>query len=127
MSNATTFVGLDVHARSVKACAFIPETGETIRKSFGYEPGEIASWASSLPQPAKCVYESGVTGFHLCRELGSMGVDCVIGAVSKMHKPAADRGRKTDRRDARFLAVQLALGVVPRCTCPIPSARARGI
>lgn len=66
MSNATTFVGLDVHARPVKACAFVPETGETIRKSFGYEPGEIASWVSSLPQSARCVYESGVTGFHLC-------------------------------------------------------------
>lgn len=118
MSNATTFVGLDVHARSVKACAFVPETGETIRRSFGYEPCEIASWASSLPQHAKCVYESGVTGFHLCRELRSMGVDCVVGAVSKMHKPAADRGRKTDRRDAQFLAVQLALGVVTEVHVP---------
>lgn len=118
MSNATTFVGLDVHARSVKACAFVPETGETIRKSFGYEPGEIASWVSSLPQPARCVYESGVTGFHLCRELDSMGVDCIVGAVSKMHKPAADRGRKTDRRDAQFLAVQLALGVVTEVHVP---------
>ena len=39
MGNATTFAGLDVHARSVKACAFVPETGETIRRSFGYEPG----------------------------------------------------------------------------------------
>lgn len=118
MSNATTFVGLDVHARSVKACAFVPETGETIRKSFGYEPGEIASWVSSLPQPARCVYESGVTGFHLCRELNAMGAACVIGAVSKMHKPAADRGRKTDRRDAQFLAVQLALGVVTEVHVP---------
>lgn len=120
MINATTFVGLDVHARSVKAFAFIPETGETARKSFGYDPGEIASWVASLPQPAKCVYESGVTGFHLCRELGSMGIDCVIGAVSKMHKPAADRGRKTDRRDAQFLAVQLALGVVTEVHVPDP-------
>ena len=118
MSNATTFVGLDVHARPVKACAFVPETGETIRKSFGYEPGEIASWVSSLPQPARCVYESGVTGFHLCRELNAMGAACVIGAVSKMHKPAADRGRKTDRRDAQFLAVQLALGVVTEVHVP---------
>lgn len=118
MSNATTFVGLDVHARPVKACAFVPETGETIRKSFGYEPGEIASWVSSLPQSARCVYESGVTGFHLCRELNAMGAACVIGAVSKMHKPAADRGRKTDRRDAQFLAVQLALGVVTEVHVP---------
>ena len=35
MSNATTFVGLDAHARSVKACAFVPETGETIKESLG--------------------------------------------------------------------------------------------
>lgn len=84
MSNATTFVGLDVHARPVKACAFVPETGETIRKSFGYEPGEIASWVSSLPQSARCVYESGVTGFHLCRELNAMGV------VTEVHVPDAE-------------------------------------
>lgn len=118
MNDATTFVGLDVHARSIKACAFMPRTGEVERKSFGYEPGELASWAASLAQPAKFVYESGVTGFHLCRELRSMGVDCVIGAVSKMHKPAADRGRKTDRRDARFLAVQLAIGVATKVHVP---------
>ena len=93
MSNVTTFVGLDVHARSIKACAIIPETGEVERRSFGYEPGEVASWIKSLAQSAKCVYKSGVTGFHLCRELRAAGVDCVIGAVSKMHKPAADCGR----------------------------------
>lgn len=118
MSNATTFVGLDVHARSVKACAFVPETGETIRRSFGYEPCEIASWASSLPQHAKCVYESGVTGFHLCRELRSMGVDCVVGAVSKMIKPSADRRRKNDRNDAEFLARMLSVGNVVEVWVP---------
>lgn len=120
MNDITTFIGLDVHARSIKARAFVPSTGEIERRLFGYEPGELASWAASLAQPAKCVYESGVTGFHPCRELRAMGVDCVIGAVSKMHKPAADRGRKTDRRDARFLAVQLALGVVTEVHVPDP-------
>ena len=34
----------------------------------------------SLPQPAKHVYESGATGFHLCRKLRAMGVGCAIGA-----------------------------------------------
>lgn len=120
MNDVTTFVGLDVHARSIKACAFVPATGEVENKSFGYGPGELASWVNSLAQPAKCVYESGVTGFHLCRELREMGVDCVIGAVSKMHKPAAECGRKIDRRDARFLAVQLALGVVTEVHVPDP-------
>ena len=31
-----------------------------------------------------------------------------MGAVSKMHRPAADRGRKNDRRDAEWLARLLA-------------------
>ena len=37
-NNATTFVGLDVHVRSIKDCAFAPATGKTERKSLGYAP-----------------------------------------------------------------------------------------
>ena len=59
MSNATTFVGLDVHARPVKACAFVPETGETIRKSFGYEPGEIALSTGELTEQLVDTREPG--------------------------------------------------------------------
>lgn len=54
------------------------------------------------------MYESGVTGFHLVRELRTLDIDCIIGAVSKMQKPAADKRRKNDRNDAEFLARQLA-------------------
>ncbi|WP_417296445.1 hypothetical protein [Ellagibacter isourolithinifaciens] len=36
MNNAATFAGLDVHARSIKACAFAPATGEVENRSFGY-------------------------------------------------------------------------------------------
>lgn len=36
MNNATTFAGLDVHTRSIKACAFVPATGEVENRSFGY-------------------------------------------------------------------------------------------
>lgn len=36
MNNAITFAGLDVHARSIKACAFVPATGEVENRSFGY-------------------------------------------------------------------------------------------
>ena len=108
MPNYTTSIGLDVHARSIKGCAFNPYTGEVWRKSFGYDPVAVAEWILAFENP-KAVYESGVTGFHLCRELRALGVDCVIGAVSKMMKPAADKRVKTDRRDAQFLAKQLAL------------------
>ena len=81
--NHITSVGLDVHARSIKACAFNPLTGEVVRGSFAYSPAEVAEWILAFEAP-KAVYESGVTGFHLQRELEALGVDCVVGAVSKM-------------------------------------------
>lgn len=68
MSNYVTAIGLDVHARSIKACALNPMTGEVERASFGYDPASVAEWALGFESP-KAVYESGVTGFHLCRVL----------------------------------------------------------
>ena len=117
MSDYTTSIGLDVHARSIKGCAFNPYTGEVERKSFAYDPAAVADWVLSFEAP-RAVYESGVTGFHLCRELRALGVDCVIGAVSKMLRPAADRRVKTDRRDAEFLAKQLAMHEVREVHVP---------
>lgn len=107
MSNYVTAIGLDVHARSISACAFDPMTGEVTRARFGYDPASVAEWVLGFESP-KAVYESGPTGFHLCRALRALGVDCAVGAVSKMHRPAADRGRKNDRRDAEWLAGLLA-------------------
>lgn len=106
-----TSIGLDVHARSVAAAAFIPETGEVLQKSFLPDPWAIAEWARSMPQPAKCVYESGPTGFDLQRKLAESGVECCVGAVSKMLRPSGDRV-KTDKRDAVFLARMLAVGTL---------------
>lgn len=105
--NHVTSVGLDVHARSIKGASFNLMTGEIQRKSFGNSPDDVAEWVLGLDSP-KVVYETGVTGFHLARELEARGVDCVVGAVSKMQKPAADKRRKTDRKDAEFLARLLA-------------------
>ena len=79
-----TSIGLDVHARSIAAAAFIPETGEVLQKSFGYDADAAASWAKALPQPARCVYESGPADFDLKRKLDESGVECLVGAVSKV-------------------------------------------
>ena len=114
-----TSIGLDVHARSIEACAFVPETGEIVRRSFKCDPEGIAEWAakSEFPKPVKCVYESGPTGFDLQRKLQAAGVKCCVGAVSKMFKPAGDRV-KTDRRDATFLARMLAVGNIVEVAVP---------
>lgn len=102
-----TSIGPDVHARSVAAAAFNPFTGEVVERSFGPEPGPIAEWALGFESPKAC-YESGPTGFHLCRGLRALGLDCVVAAVSKMQRPAADRRRKNDRADAAFIARMLS-------------------
>jgi transposase len=102
-----TSIGLDVHARSVTAAAFDPITGEMTTKAFANEPEPIAEWIGGFQKP-KAVYESGVTGFVMQRRLSDLGIDCVIGAVSKMHRPPADKVRKNDRNDALFLARMLA-------------------
>ena len=101
-----TSIGLDVHARSVTAVALDSITGEVRSQRLGYSPAEIASWISQFESP-KAVYESGVTGFHLVRALRSLGIDCIVGAVSKMVRPASDKRKKNDRNDAEFLARQL--------------------
>ena len=50
--------------------------------------------------------------------LAALGVDCVVGAVSKMIKPSADRKRKNDRNDAEFLARMLSVGNVVEVWVP---------
>ena len=34
----STSIGLDVHARSISAAAFVFETGEVMQRTFGYDP-----------------------------------------------------------------------------------------
>ena len=116
--NTTTFVGLDVHARSIKAVALDAMTGEVRSATFAYDAAAVAEWVESLDPAAKCAYESGVTGFDLQKRLSALGVDCVVGAVSKMIKPSADRKRKNDRNDAEFLARMLSVGNVVEVWVP---------
>ena len=118
MLDTTTFVGLDVHARSIKAVSLDVMTGEVRCATFGYDAGAVAEWVRSVDPKAKCVYESGVTGFDLQKRLSGLGVDCVVGAVSKMIKPSADRRRKNDLNDAEFLARMLSVGNVVEVWVP---------
>ena len=108
-----TSIGLDVHARTVAAAAFVPETGEVVEGAFAYDPASIASWASSLPRPARAAYESGPTGFDLKRSLDSRG--------ARTDRPA-DRPRLHARRRQRGGALLPDAGAGGR---PGPGACAR--
>ena len=44
MLDATTFIGLDVHARSIKAVSLDVMTGEVRAATFGFDAGAVAGW-----------------------------------------------------------------------------------
>ena len=110
MRNYTTYVGMDVHARSIEASAIDIATGEVFNRSFGGCPraGDVAGWLAGLPQPVYCAYESGCTGFVLARGLRELGYDCDVIAVSTLPKSPKDRKQKCDRLDARAIRREIA-------------------
>jgi transposase len=118
-----TSVGLDVHARSVLACALDGTTGEVFERRMTPDHGEILGWIQMLPGPVSVVYEAGPTGFGLARALTAAGIECVVAAPSKLIRPPGDRV-KTDVRDARHLARLLHLGQVVSVAVPSVSQEA---
>ena len=102
--------GMDVHARSTTVRGFDFSTGEMKTKRFGDCPGPalIANWMQEgFSGPHYAAYESGCTGFHLCRELRSLGIDCDVVAVSTIARSTDDKKRKNDRRDAKRLLSEM--------------------
>jgi len=96
---------MDVHLRSTTVCALNAETGEAVARRFRGNPwGEVAEWMSGFPGPSLAAYESGYLGFAPQRELSALGVDCVVAAVSKVPRSAADLSSKNDRNDAARMA-----------------------
>ncbi|MDV2978246.1 UNVERIFIED_CONTAM: transposase [Actinomycetes bacterium ARC8] len=113
----STYIGLDVHAQTVVACALNPATGEIERTKMAMDSGVVLSWIQRFPSDAKTVYEAGPTGYALARHLLDHGVDCVIAAPSKLLRAPGDHV-KTDQRDALGLARMLSLGEVTEVRIP---------
>jgi transposase len=104
-----TFVGLDVHARSVWAGVLDGVTGEVVVRAVPARVGGLVEWVRELPAPVVVAYEAGPTGFGLARALGAEGMRCVVAAPSRIERAPGDRV-KTDRRDAIRLARLLRMG-----------------
>src|SRR5207237_9290679 len=83
-----SWVGLDVHARSVVAGVIDQGSGEV--RSLRVPPGNegTVAWLKTLPTPVRVVYEAGPTGYRLARACAGAGVSCVVAAPSRV-RPAA--------------------------------------
>src|SRR5881296_4481146 len=117
-----SWVGLDVHARSVVAGVIDGGSGEG--RSLRVPPGceATVAWLKTLPAPVRVVYEAGPTGYRLARACAGAGISCVVAAPSRI-RAAADRV-KTDRRDAERLARLLRLGEITPVRVPEPEEEA---
>ena len=115
MSECSTYVGLDVHKRSISAAMIQVGRKEVERAEFGTDSrgvGRLVKWlARDSTGSVRCCYEAGPCGYELQRRLAEAGVDCRVVAPSKVWRQSGER-RKNDRRDAVKLAQQLSMGVL---------------
>jgi transposase len=112
-----TSVGLDVHARSIVACALDGDTGEVCERRLTPDYRDVLEWLRSLPGRVAVTYEAGPTGFGLARFLIAAGMMCLVAAPSKLQRPSGERV-KTDARDAAHLARLLHLGQIVEVVIP---------
>ncbi|WP_082538512.1 MULTISPECIES: IS110 family transposase [unclassified Pseudonocardia] len=123
MSGEGTWVGLDVHARSVVGSAIDETSGEISTRRLGPRTAQITEWVCSHPGPVMACYEAGPTEFGLARALAASGIACEVVAPSKLERPAGDKV-KTDRRDAERLARLLRIGELPGVRVPTEAEEA---
>jgi len=118
-----SWVGLDVHARSVVAGVLDAGSGELRTLGVPPESELTVAWLQTLPQPTHVAYEAGPTGYGLARACAQVGIACTVAAPSKIPRAPGDRV-KTDRRDAERLARLLRLGELVSVRVPEPGEEA---
>src|SRR3954451_22223484 len=117
MTQAKTWVGLDVHVSGTVAAVLDCHSGELRRRRLSGRGEEIAAFVAELPGPVRATYEAGPTGFVLARRLVAAGVDCLVCAPGLIPRGPSDRV-KTDQRDAERLVRLLVAGELHRVTVP---------
>src|ERR1044072_6294991 len=118
MSEATCWVGLDVHASRTAVAVIDTATGEVTKRTVLGRPHEVVGLLEQLPGRVRAVYEAGPTGYGLARR-SRPGLEISVCAPGEIPAGGGAQSRiKTDARDALklarlHLAGQLTLVVVP--------------
>lgn len=127
MKKGTTYVGMDVHKRSIAVAVRWPGGGEAEVRTLPNEPRAVGRWVRRMkreaPGPIRCAYEAGPCGYSLQRQLWAEEIDCQVIAPSLIPRKPGER-IKTDRRDARKLAEYLEGGLLTEVHPPTPEAEA---
>src|ERR1017187_8908062 len=117
MGGTMTWVGLDVHARSMDAAVIDSMTGELSRVRFGPGIEAPVAWLAGLAGPVRACYEAGPTGYGLYRAAVAAGLGIEGIAPGLTPRGKSDR-IKTDRKDAELLARCLIAGSLTPIVVP---------
>ena len=125
--DTTVFVGLDVHKDSISAACVDsdPAAPPIDLGTLGTQQYAIDRLIKKLSGHGslRFVYEAGPCGFWLQRYLRSVGQECVVAAPSLIPRRPGVR-IKTDRLDARNLALALRAGTLTGVHIPKPEEEA---
>lgn len=113
MAESTTIVAFDQHANSVVAAVLGAGDQTPALHPLTSDLPTVGKFVTRLRRrgPVQCCYEAGPCGFALKRYLATHKVPCDVIAPSLIPRRAGDR-IKTDRRDARQLAVLYRAGAL---------------
>ena len=112
-------LAMDVHTHSISTALLEPDSSvplvdkissddESVRRLIGRFDDPVRVWAC---------YEAGPTGYELARRLGQVRMRCEVVAPSLIPTRPGDRV-KTDKRDARRLAVLFRAGQLTAVRVP---------
>ncbi len=113
MGESTTIIAFDQHAASVVAAVLLPGHQTAATQELSSDVAAIGRFVKRVQRqgPVRCCYEAGPCGFELQRYLRAKEVPCEIIAPTLIPRRPGDR-IKTDRRDARQLAVLYRAGAL---------------
>jgi transposase len=116
---STTVIAFDQHAATTMAAVLLPEHGTPALHPLTSDIPTILRFVARLQREGavRCCYEAGPCGFELRRALEARAISCDVIAPALIPRRPGDRV-KTDRRDARQLAVLYRAGALTAIHIP---------
>lgn len=118
-------LAMDVHKKSILAGVLASGSTSPVVDRISTDDESIRRLISRFEDPARvwACYEAGPTGYELARRLRTSGMRCEVIAPSLIPTAPGDRV-KTDRRDARRLALLFRAGQLSSVRVPTPTEEA---
>jgi transposase len=121
MRKSITHVGLDVHKDTIVGAVLPPDVDRcTEEKRLPFDVTRLVKWLRRLERKhgeLRVCYEAGGGGYVLVRDLEKRRIRCEVAAPSLIPRKPGER-RKTDRLDARDLAMQYRAGALTMVHVP---------